>query len=163
MRRGRLTSGSKVLRAYWSRAGTISMFGALPRSLFIKCTHILCRAAAQRGPRHYEFPTGYNTYFGPERFNVGELYFSHSPQLVVRIAGANKPFPNYIDNIRIGFKPYAPEGGSSVDLIRACCMRSRHPAGPPRQHRPHWRRQHALRFRRPPERRAAAERLSREC
>lgn len=44
---------------------------------------ILHRAAAQRSPRQYEFPTGFNTYFGPERFSVGEQFFFHSPQLVV--------------------------------------------------------------------------------
>jgi actin-like protein 6B len=33
--------------------------------------------------RHYEFPTGFNTYFGPERFQVGELFFAHSRELVV--------------------------------------------------------------------------------
>jgi len=42
------------------------------------------RAASQRPLRHYEFPTGFNTYFGPERFQVGELYFAHSRELVVR-------------------------------------------------------------------------------
>ena len=41
------------------------------------------RAAASRPPRQYEFPTGYNTYFGAERFQVGEEFFFHSPQLVV--------------------------------------------------------------------------------
>ncbi|KJA24495.1 hypothetical protein HYPSUDRAFT_200384 [Hypholoma sublateritium FD-334 SS-4] len=40
---------------------------------------------AQRPPRQYEFPTGYNTYFGRERYEVGEQYFYHSPQLIVRI------------------------------------------------------------------------------
>lgn len=44
---------------------------------------ILHRAAAQRSPRQYEFPTGFNTFFGPERFSVGEQFFFHSPQLVV--------------------------------------------------------------------------------
>jgi len=33
--------------------------------------------------RHYEFPTGFNTYFGPERFQVGELFLAHSRDLVV--------------------------------------------------------------------------------
>ncbi|KII95776.1 hypothetical protein PLICRDRAFT_96688 [Plicaturopsis crispa FD-325 SS-3] len=37
--------------------------------------------AAQRPVRQYEFPTGYNTYFGPERFNVGEQFFFHSQAL----------------------------------------------------------------------------------
>ncbi|KZT26937.1 actin-like protein Arp4p [Neolentinus lepideus HHB14362 ss-1] len=36
------------------------------------------QAVMQRPPRQYEFPTGFNTYFGPERFSVGELYFNHS-------------------------------------------------------------------------------------
>jgi len=40
------------------------------------------QAASQRPLRHYEFPTGFNTYFGPERFQVGELYFAHSRELV---------------------------------------------------------------------------------
>ena len=41
-------------------------------------------AANQQGPRHYEFPTGYNNYFtGVERYAVGEQFFMHSAQLVV--------------------------------------------------------------------------------
>ncbi|KAI0002990.1 actin-related protein Arp4p [Russula compacta] len=40
------------------------------------------QAASQRPLRHYEFPTGFNTYFGPERFQVGELFFAHSRDLV---------------------------------------------------------------------------------
>jgi len=40
------------------------------------------QAASQRPVRHYEFPTGFNTYFGSERFQVGELYFAHSRDLV---------------------------------------------------------------------------------
>lgn len=38
--------------------------------------------ASSRPPRQYEFPTGFNSYFGPERFSVGEQFFFHSPQLV---------------------------------------------------------------------------------
>ncbi|KAB5593410.1 Actin-related protein Arp4p [Ceratobasidium theobromae] len=42
--------------------------------------------AAMRPPRHYEFPTGFNSVFTSERFVPGEVYFSHhhlgnSPQL----------------------------------------------------------------------------------
>lgn len=48
-------------------------------------TFQLLRAASTRGPRHYEFPTGYNYLFGSERFTVGEQFFVHSPQLVVSI------------------------------------------------------------------------------
>lgn len=44
---------------------------------------VAIRAAASRQPRQYEFPNGYNTYFGAERFQVGEEFFFHSPQLVV--------------------------------------------------------------------------------
>ena len=41
--------------------------------------------ASGQGPRHYEFPTGYNNYFtGMERFAVGEQFFAHSSALVVR-------------------------------------------------------------------------------
>ncbi|KAI0285035.1 brg1-associated factor b [Russula aff. rugulosa BPL654] len=40
------------------------------------------QVASQRPLRHYEFPTGFNTYFGPERFQVGELFFAHSRELV---------------------------------------------------------------------------------
>ncbi|KDQ64811.1 hypothetical protein JAAARDRAFT_684637, partial [Jaapia argillacea MUCL 33604] len=39
------------------------------------------QAAAQRPPKQYEFPTGFNTYFGSERFAVGEQFFFHSPEL----------------------------------------------------------------------------------
>lgn len=38
-----------------------------------------------RVARQYEFPTGFNTYFGPERFTVGEQYFRHSADLIVRL------------------------------------------------------------------------------
>lgn len=43
----------------------------------------LSRAAASRAPRQYEFPTGYNTWFGAERYYVGEQFFNHSPQMSV--------------------------------------------------------------------------------
>lgn len=43
--------------------------------------------ANSQGPRHYEFPTGYNNYFtAVERFAVGEQFFTHSAQLQVRLA-----------------------------------------------------------------------------
>jgi len=34
--------------------------------------------ASTRPPKQYEFPTGYNAYFGAERFIPGELYFNHA-------------------------------------------------------------------------------------
>lgn len=40
-------------------------------------------AAQSRPPKLYEFPTGFNTYFGMERYQVGEQFFWHSPALVV--------------------------------------------------------------------------------
>ena len=44
-------------------------------------------AANQQGPRHYEFPTGYNNYFtGVERYAVGEQFCMHSAQLVVGVS-----------------------------------------------------------------------------
>jgi len=50
------------------------------------------QAATQRPLRHYEFPTGFNTYFGPERFQVGELFFAHSRDL----ASSNPHLPRTI-------------------------------------------------------------------
>ncbi|EIM88243.1 brg1-associated factor b [Stereum hirsutum FP-91666 SS1] len=37
--------------------------------------------AAAYPPKQYEFPTGFNTYFGVERFAVGELFFNHGREL----------------------------------------------------------------------------------
>jgi len=54
------------------------------------------QAATQRPPRHYEFPTGFNTYFGPERFQVGELFFSHSRDLVASNAHLPRTSPALI-------------------------------------------------------------------
>jgi len=54
------------------------------------------QAAAQRPPRQYEFPTGFNTYFGPERFSVGEQFFFHSPQLVATNPNLPKNIPALI-------------------------------------------------------------------
>ena len=59
-------------------------FLTLPLPLYKNPLSNSRRAASQRPLRHYEFPTGFNTYFGPERFQVGELYFAHSRELVVR-------------------------------------------------------------------------------
>jgi len=54
------------------------------------------QAAAQRAPRHYEFPTGFNTYFGPERFQVGELFFAHSRDLVASNPHLPRTIPSLI-------------------------------------------------------------------
>jgi len=35
-------------------------------------------AMQQRPPRQYEFPTGFNAFFGPERYLSGEIYFSQA-------------------------------------------------------------------------------------
>jgi len=43
------------------------------------------RAVAARGPRQYEFPTGYNYQFNAERFEVGELFFAHPQHLQVSV------------------------------------------------------------------------------
>ncbi|KAG5646409.1 hypothetical protein DXG03_003459 [Asterophora parasitica] len=53
-------------------------------------------AAAQRPAKAYEFPTGYNTYFGPDRLNVGEQYFHHPPALVATNPNLPKHVPNLI-------------------------------------------------------------------
>ncbi|CAA7260168.1 unnamed protein product [Cyclocybe aegerita] len=52
--------------------------------------------AAQRTARQYEFPTGYNNYFGLERFQVGEQFFTHSPQLVASNPNLPKTIPQLI-------------------------------------------------------------------
>jgi len=44
---------------------------------FISLTLFPPRAVLQRPARQYEFPTGYGAFFGPERFRVGEEFFSH--------------------------------------------------------------------------------------
>ncbi|THH14960.1 hypothetical protein EW146_g5445 [Bondarzewia mesenterica] len=54
------------------------------------------QAAAARPPRQYEFATGFNTYFGSERFNVGELFFTHSQQLVASNPHLPRPLPGLI-------------------------------------------------------------------
>jgi actin-like protein 6B len=56
-------------------------FAPVLRCLFlIAC---LIRVAYQRPPRQYEFPTGFNAYYGIERFTVGEQLFHHTPALLV--------------------------------------------------------------------------------
>ncbi|KAE9399051.1 Actin/actin-like protein [Gymnopus androsaceus JB14] len=54
-----------------------------------------------RQPKQYKFPTGYNTWFGPERFMAGEVYFTHSPQLMASAPNIAKPIPGLIlDSLR---------------------------------------------------------------
>jgi len=55
-------------------------------------------AAMQRGPRHYEFATGYNHHFGPERFMVGEQFFNHSPHLQASNPNLPKTIPALISS-----------------------------------------------------------------
>ncbi|KAK0206306.1 actin-related protein Arp4p [Desarmillaria ectypa] len=50
------------------------------------------QAAANRPPKQYEFPTGYNTWFGAERYYVGEQFFYHSPQM----SSSNQSLPKTI-------------------------------------------------------------------
>ncbi|KAI0346919.1 Actin/actin-like protein [Trametopsis cervina] len=52
--------------------------------------------AAQKGSRHYEFPTGYSNYFGVERFIVGEQYFMHTAQLQASNPNLPKTIPALI-------------------------------------------------------------------
>ncbi|TFK56071.1 actin-related protein Arp4p [Heliocybe sulcata] len=52
------------------------------------------QAVIQRPARQYEFPTGFNTYFGPERYSVGELYFNHS-----MIADRNDNLPRALPSL----------------------------------------------------------------
>jgi hypothetical protein len=41
--------------------------------------------AASKQARQYEFPNGYNTFYGPERYRLGESFFSHLPGVSVRL------------------------------------------------------------------------------
>jgi len=55
--------------------------------------------ANQRGARHYEFPTGYNNYFGAvERYSVGEQFFTHSPQLIASNPNLPKTIPALVSS-----------------------------------------------------------------
>ncbi|KIM91042.1 hypothetical protein PILCRDRAFT_161600 [Piloderma croceum F 1598] len=54
------------------------------------------QVAASRSPKQYEFPTGYNAYFGPERFAVGEQFFSHSRELAATNPNLPKSIPQLI-------------------------------------------------------------------
>lgn len=67
-----------VLDQGWNEQYVNEPFPDMPTQPFVT------RVVAARPPRQYEFPTGFNTYFGAERFQVGEEFFYHSPQLVVR-------------------------------------------------------------------------------
>jgi len=51
---------------------------------------------AQRPPRQYEFPTGFNSYFGIERFQVGEQLFNHTPALQASNPNLPKTIPALI-------------------------------------------------------------------
>jgi hypothetical protein len=76
----KLMNGYTALLVFWIRDGTTSKS---PSRTFVNFLIVDHRAAVSRPARQYEFPTGYNTYFGPERYLVGEQFFFHSPQLVV--------------------------------------------------------------------------------
>lgn len=84
-----------------------------------------CRAASQRPLRHYEFPTGFNTYFGPERFQVGELFFAHSRELVVSSPSLFSTFfldvslPDIDLIVHVGIKSPSPAHYPRADLASA--------------------------------------------
>ncbi|KAF5369832.1 hypothetical protein D9758_001252 [Tetrapyrgos nigripes] len=54
------------------------------------------QVAASRSPKQYEFPSGYNTWFGGERFAVGEYFFWHPPHLVNTNQNLPKTIPALI-------------------------------------------------------------------
>ncbi|KAH8106233.1 brg1-associated factor b [Cristinia sonorae] len=56
------------------------------------------QAAVTRGARHHEFPTGYNYYFGSERFAIGEQFFAHSAALAAKNQNLPLPLPALISN-----------------------------------------------------------------
>lgn len=54
------------------------------------------QAAAARAAKQYEFPTGYNNFFGAERFEVGELFFMHPQHLQTTNPNLPKSLPQLI-------------------------------------------------------------------
>ncbi|KZW03930.1 actin-related protein Arp4p [Exidia glandulosa HHB12029] len=50
--------------------------------------------ALTKHPRPYEFPTGYHTVFGPERFLPGEIYFNHA-----HLAASNPTLPKTLPTL----------------------------------------------------------------
>ena len=101
------------------------------------------QVAQQQGVRHYEFPTGFNTYFtGQERFAVGEQFFAHSQQLIVRLF---YPLCETVCSslnygwLHIGVEPEPPEKSTRVDHVFHRPLRPRPPPGPARQRRPYRR------------------------
>ena len=67
--------------------------------------------AQQQGVRHYEFPTGYNTFFtGPERCAVGEQFFAHSQQLIVCSFPGNSRIS--LLTIPVGVQPKPPQNSA---------------------------------------------------
>src|SRR5262249_50048582 len=84
-KRGKSRSGSRALRVFLNRVGTTSKFylHSTVRELELDTLHR--RSATSRPNRQYEFPTGFNAYFGAERFSIGELFFYHAQSLIVSI------------------------------------------------------------------------------
>ena len=124
------------------------------------------RAAAQRPPRHYEFPTGFNTYFGPERFQVGELFFAHSRDLVVRLS-SSLPLPFSAlttdkTSAHVGVEPAPPAHDPRIDLPGARGVRPRHAPSTHGQRRARRRREPTRRPWRAPQQRARAQLPARE-
>jgi hypothetical protein len=122
LRTGKLMNGYKPLRALWSKAGMTS------KQLYKTCcghtsNSLSRRLVAQRPTRQYEFPTGYNTYFGSERYQVGEQYFYHSPQLIVRIS-AHFIFLTVMNTLctLVGFKPKPAQKHSGAHWRRSARM-----------------------------------------
>lgn len=83
---------------------------------------VIPRLAASRPPRQYEFPTGYNAYFGPERFSVGEQFFYHSPQLVVRPQAIRSCISSELICLSQASNPSLPKNIPALisDSLRAC-------------------------------------------
>jgi hypothetical protein len=117
--------------------------------------HVLPRSAASRPARQYEFPTGYNAYFGPERFTVGEQFFFHSPHLVVCCQVFHLHYrPKPIIAVH---QPKPAQKYPRTNQRLPSCMRSRIAPGSYGQCGPYGRREFVRWFRRPPEQRAWSE------
>ena len=63
---------------------------------------------AQRAQRPYEFPTGYNQWFGAERYMIGEAFFTHpTNQVGLYLCWAFILLPRHCSNqVQIHRRPF---------------------------------------------------------
>jgi Actin len=142
----------------------VSTVQAPHRSLvFFDVEYTPSRVAAARSSRHYEFPTGYNHYFGSERYTVGELFFNHPPHLQVRSSSCLFALRVYANGQRLvffyftGVKSKHAKNHPGAYRVVNQLVRPRPSPSAPQQCRSRRRRQFIRRIRRSVEQRAQPE------